>query len=144
MEAPRGIPVNQEHRGEIPVNQERRASLRARKWKEEQLDDEVKDQTSLLIEAQERTTHAVRALAVFFFVNLFWCCVAGIFVWAAALTTNAACYDIYGGVQCDPAINFFAIIFWVLAVITALVGTYVTLKMSIRELRASRRYDTWM
>lgn len=95
-----------------------------------------------LVRAQDRTTHAVRSLAVFFFMNLFWASIAGLLVGLASLIPSEVNCDYWDNCSRNP--NGLAIFLNFLAVITALVGIFITTRLSIKELRQSRLSGTWM
>jgi hypothetical protein len=94
-----------------------------------------------LVSAQNRTTHAVRSLAVFFFMNLLWTAiVASLIGLAGSIPVDVRCvYD-----YCSRDSNPGAIIIYIFAGIVALIGIIATIGAAIRELRASRINETWM
>ncbi len=95
-----------------------------------------------LIHAQNRTTAAVRSLAVFFFYNLFWGAIVGLLVLIASALPPVRDCDFYDG--CTNATNPASIFLLVLAAIAAIAGIWITMASAIKELRASRTTQTFM
>ncbi|NDD25779.1 MAG: hypothetical protein EB103_02735 [Actinobacteria bacterium] len=94
-----------------------------------------------LVQAQNRTTAAVRSLAVFFFYNLFWGAAVGCLVLLSSLLPDEQSCTMLGCTsEPNPASGFFL----VLAAIVGLAGIWITMTASIRELRSSRTDDSWM
>jgi hypothetical protein len=92
-----------------------------------------------LISAANRTTHAVRSLAIFFFVNLFWSSTFTVLCTIAiALPKEINC-------DFDCALQFsgLAVSLFVIAAITGFVGAFIAFRLAIRELKASRVYSSW-
>lgn len=85
---------------------------------------------SQLVRAQNRTTHAVRALAYFFFIQ-FQTALAGstMIGWAIGTPSN---YDMLGGLRSWPSFVF------IFGVLTILGGMLLSLIMGYRELDQSK------
>ena len=104
--------------------------------------DGLKPENRVLVDAQNRTTAAVRSLAVFFFYNLFWGAIVGLLVLIASALPPVRDCDFYDG--CTNATNPASIFLLVLAAIAAIAGIWITMASAIKELRASRTTQTFM
>ncbi len=94
-----------------------------------------------LVAAQDRTTSAVRSLAVFFFYNLIWGSGVGFLVLLASLIpADKECTLIGCNTTANPLAGF--ILFVAFAV--GVVGIFITMSRAIKELRASRNSDSFM
>ena len=100
------------------------------------------DDIQILIKAQNRTTHAVRSLAVFFFMNLMWACIAASLYFLGNLIPLEIHCDGYG--SCAKSLNSFAFFLYFLALLTTFVGIVVTIRASMKELLLSRVTSTRM
>ena len=104
--------------------------------------NQVSADAKAIILAQDRTTHAVRALTVFFFMNLFWTSAAFLmFTLANLIPTDSHCYG-YG--DCTKTTNGFALFLYFVTFAIAVVGIIVTIRESMKELLLSRVKPTRM
>lgn len=103
---------------------------------------QVSADAKAIIRAQDRTTHAVRALTVFFFMNLIWTSATFLlYTLANMIPAETHCYG-YG--DCTKSINGFAVFLYFLTVVIALIGIVVTIRESMKELLLSRVTSTRM
>jgi hypothetical protein len=101
---------------------------------------EIENQEILqLIKSQNKTTHAVRAIAVFLLGNLIWSLLATVFFVGAILLPRDTNCNFY---SCDQSASGFAIFLFVIGVLVSIAGFAFTLVASISELRSSRLEKT--
>ena len=100
----------------------------------------VKGEASDLVEAQNRTTHAIRSVAVLVFFSVFWTGLVGVLVTLSILTQAENCQYGFCMRVNTPASTAFII----LALIAAIAGVWVTLAAGFNELRKSRVNSTWL
>ena len=93
--------------------------------------ERLSQQLGLMIEAQNRTTFAVRSLVKFIFFQLLTLCVGALF-WAMGMSTVNTYQCTNFGKTCTGNGFFLA-----LSVITLLSGTFISFRESWRELKAS-------
>jgi len=95
-----------------------------------------------IIRSQDRTTHAVRALSVFFFMNLLWGSVVVVLAsWANLIPPQVHCVAYEGCTKEQSGIATFLIF---IAFILALIGVVATIRASLKELLLSRLTSTRM
>ncbi len=95
-----------------------------------------------LIQAQDRTTHAVRALAIFFFMNLFWTSGVVLLLMVANLIPSDTQCSSFG--DCTKTTNGFSIFLYFVTFVVAVVGIIATIQESMKELLLSRVKPTRM
>ncbi len=120
----------------LPENSRTRNESRSQKERPEHLSRKFLDlEISELQVAENRTTHAVRAIAIYLVVNTLWMLISGVLVILAMLIPQQERCP-YGFCTYSP--NGFAVFLFVVAGLVAIGGLVFALVSAIRELRDSR------